>query len=71
MRRVFRLGPNAATIALDNLYSGEAFLRAVKPEAIIQINGIKYEIGGLEGQPNHAYLLPEWVDSLKAESFGI
>ena len=67
VRRVFRLGPNAATVALDNLYSGEAFLRAVKPEAIIQINGIKYEIGGLKGQPNHAYLLPEWVDSLKAD----
>ena len=38
VRRVFRLGPNAATIALDNLYSGEAFLRAVKPEAIMVLN---------------------------------
>ena len=31
IRRVFRLTPNAATVGLDNLYSGEAFLRAVRP----------------------------------------
>lgn len=67
VRRVFRLVPNAATVALDNLYSGEAFLRAVKPEAFLQLNGVKYEVGGLKGQPNHAYLPSEWVDELKAD----
>lgn len=65
LRRVFRLQPNAATVALDNVYTGEALLRSVRPEAILQINGINYEIGGLEGQPNHAYLATEWVDSMK------
>lgn len=71
VRRAFRLSPNAATVALDNLYSGEAFLRAAGPEAVLQINGVKYEVGGLTGQPNHAYLSEEWLDSLKSDPLAI
>lgn len=71
IRRVFRIGPNAATVALDNLYSGEAFLRAVRPEAVLQMNGVKYEVGGLKGQPNHAYLAAEWIDSLKSDPLAL
>lgn len=66
IRRVFRIALNAATVGFDNLMTGEAILRGVKPEAEIKINGISYEIGGLKGQSNYAYLLPEWIDSLKA-----
>ena len=65
IKREFTLTPNAATVALDNLVSGEAFLRAVRPEAQLQINGITYDVGGLEGQPNQAYLDENWIDSLK------
>ncbi len=68
IRRVFRIAPNAATVALDNLATGEALLRGVKPEAIVEINGRRIEVGGLKGQPNYAYLLPQWVDELTADA---
>ena len=66
LRRVFRISPNAATVALDQLVSGESLLRGVKPEALVEIDGKAYEIGGLQGQPNYAFLRPEWIDTLKA-----
>jgi len=64
--RTFRLAPNAATVALDNLVTGEAILRGVKPEAIVAIDGQRYEVGGLTGQPNYAFLRPEWLENLRA-----
>jgi hypothetical protein len=67
IRRVIRLQPNAATVALDNLVTGESLLRGVKPEAIVEIDGRRFEIGGLKGQPNYAFLRPEWVGQLKAD----
>ncbi len=62
--RTFRLSPNAATVAYENLMTGESIIRGVKPEAIVELDGIKCEVGGLQGQVEYAYLLPEWVDSL-------
>ncbi len=67
LRRVIRLEPNAATVALDNLVSGESLLRGVKPEALVEIDGRPFEIGGLKGQPNYAFLRPEWVGKLRAD----
>jgi hypothetical protein len=64
IRRVFRLSPNAASIGFDNLMTGESILRGVKPECRITLNGIEYDVGGLKGQPNYAYLLPEWIEKL-------
>lgn len=65
--RTFSSSPNGATIALENLVNGESFIRSIRPEAEIEINGIKYNIGGLTGQPIHNYLLPEWLENLKAD----
>lgn len=67
IRRTFKLSPNAGTIAFDNLVTGEAILRGVKPEGRVKINDISYEIGGLEGQPNYAFLKPEWLELLTAK----
>lgn len=67
LRRVIRLQPNAGTVALDQLGSGVSLLRGVKPEAVVQLDGKRYEIGGLKGQPNYAFLRPEWVDRLRAD----
>ena len=39
LRRSFSLTPNGATIALDNLMTGQNELRAVRPEAVLVING--------------------------------
>lgn len=68
IRRVIRLDPAAATTALDNLMTGERMLRAVSPEAWIEADGRRYAVGGLTGQPNRAYLLPEWIESMKPEA---
>ncbi|UCD49495.1 MAG: hypothetical protein JSW27_18430, partial [Phycisphaerales bacterium] len=67
IRRTFRLAPNAATVAFDNLMTGESMLRGVKPEARLTIEGTSFEVGGLKGQPNYAYLLDEWLDALRAD----
>jgi hypothetical protein len=66
--RTIRLAPNAATISFDNLVTNESLLRAVAPEAGVEINGKKYAIGGLTGQPNLAYLRRDWIDALKADA---
>ncbi|AYQ36429.1 alpha-galactosidase [Runella sp. SP2] len=62
VKRVFRLEPNVVCIDYKNLSNGQQLLRAVKPEARIVVNGKTYNIGGLMGQKENAYLLPEWVD---------
>ena len=64
VRRVFKLSPNAATVGLDNAMTGESLLRAVEPEATLQLDGKPYAIGGLLGQPDRAYLLPDWIARL-------
>ena len=67
IRRVFRLKPNAATVAFDNLMTGQAMLRAVKPEATVELDGVPYAVGGLTGQPDLAYLRPEWLDVMRSD----
>ncbi len=67
IRRSFRLAPNAATVAFDNLMTGAALLRAVKPEAVLELDGVRYEIGGLVGQPDLAYLRPDWLDAMQSD----
>jgi hypothetical protein len=66
VRRTFRIKPNGATVGLDNLMTGETVIRGVKAEALVTIDDVSYEVGGLTGQPNFAYLFPEWLDQLKA-----
>ena len=65
--RTFRLSPNVATIAFDQLYTHTSLLRGVKPEARITLDSVSYDIGGLKGQANYAFLLEEWVDSLQSD----
>ena len=66
LRRVIRIEPNAATVSLENRISGESLIRGVKPEAVVELNGKRFEVGGLQGQPNYAFLRPEWEGQLKA-----
>lgn len=66
--RTIRIAPNAATVGFDNLTTRETLLRAVAPEAEVEIDGRRYAIGGLVGQPNLAYLRPDWVEALTADA---
>lgn len=64
IRRTFRIHPNLACIDYQNHSSGEQLLRAVRPEAVLTIDGKSYSIGGLQGQKENAYLKKEWIDNL-------
>ncbi|NIG56886.1 alpha-galactosidase [Chitinophaga sp. Cy-1792] len=66
LSRSFRTTPNLICTDYRNLVSGEQLLRAIKPEAALIIDGKTYNIGGAYGQPQQAYLLPEWLGELKA-----
>lgn len=68
LSRTFVLQPNAACIDFRNLTTGEQLLRTVKPEARVVINGQSYNIGGLYGQKQKAYLLGEWPEQMQADS---
>ena len=65
--RTFRLAPNAATISLKKLKNQEELIRAVKPEAVVEIEGYTMDVGGLTGQPNLAFLYPDWIEQLEAD----
>jgi len=67
LKRSFRLSPNMACLDFSNLRSGEQLLRAINPEAIVTINGVVYNIGGLYGQKEKAYLKKEWIDGLTSD----
>jgi hypothetical protein len=63
--RTFQLRPNAATVEFWNLAAGEAILRAVRPEAVLVIDGKSREVGGLQGQEEQAYLAPDAIEKLE------
>jgi hypothetical protein len=69
--RCFQLGPNFATVAMKNEVTGENLLRTSEPEAIFTIDGAAVTVGGLVGQPDRAFLLPEWLPTLKAPEGGL
>jgi hypothetical protein len=67
VRRTWRLQPDAACVALDNLMTGASLLRAVRPEAELVLDGTRYPVGGLRGQPDHAWLAEGWLDTMTAD----
>ncbi len=67
IRRTWRLKPDCATDAFENLTTGASIIRGVKPEAILTLDGMEIPVGGLLGQPDYGYLLPQWLDSMSAD----
>jgi hypothetical protein len=72
-RRVFTLVPHPAgaafhgiaTTAIDELVTGESFVRAVEPEAVLTLGGTQIRVGGLEGQADRAFLRVEDIEKLR------
>ena len=60
--RRFFTSPDFACVSLKNLYSGEQFLRAVKPEVTVTVDGTKYPVGGVSGQFEYGFLKPAWFE---------
>jgi len=67
-KRTFTLTPGFACVDYKNMSNGQQLLRSIKPEAKITINGKIYNVGGLAGQTENAYLLPEWIANFKANN---
>ena len=67
VRRTWRLAPNLACVALDELTRDRSLLRAVRPAARLVLDGEAVDVGGLVGQPNHAYLRDDWLDGMTAD----
>ena len=57
--RTFVMSPDLACIDFTNLSSHQQLIRAIQPEAKVAIDGIVYQVGGLKGQSEKAYLLPD------------
>jgi hypothetical protein len=68
LSRAIKISPNAATVSFKNLQTRQEYLRGVKPEATVKIDGIEYNIGGLDGQKNYAFLTTEDKNGLKSNS---
>jgi len=64
--RSFFVGPNLACYSFRNLRNGAEFIRAVKPELRVKLDGAWYEVGGLVGQPERSYLVETWLDQMRS-----
>ena len=62
--RRWRIEPEVVTTHVTLLTNGENYVRGVKPEAQLVLDGDTLKVGGLRGQPEYGYLLSEWLDSL-------
>ena len=65
VRREFLLSPNASCISYKNLSNGQELLRSIEPEARLVLNGASYNVGGLSGQKEKAYLRLEVENNLQ------
>lgn len=68
VKRVFTLSPGLACTDFKNMANGQQLIRSLKPEAKITINGTAYNIGGLYGQKENAYFLPQLTNQLDAKA---
>lgn len=60
VKRRFVIGQNLACFDYVNLSNNQQLIRAIKPEARLKIDGKEYNIGGLIGQTEQAYLQNDW-----------
>jgi hypothetical protein len=66
VRRSFKVSPNFACYDFQNMATGQQLLRAIRPEAKVIIDGKEYNVGGVVGQQEKAYLQQEWMKGFKA-----
>ena len=68
LRASLRLAPDAALTSLRVGTVATEVIRAVSPFGRITLSGRSWPIGGLQGQPNHAFLLPQWLDAMQPDA---
>lgn len=65
--REFRMQPYFACFSFRNLMTQQEMLRAIQPEAQIEIDGVTYNLGGVNGQFEYAYLKYDWLEKFSAD----
>jgi hypothetical protein len=65
--REFRMQPYFACFSFRNLMTSKEMLRAIQPEAQIEINGKQYNIGGVNGQFEYGYTQYDWLEKFDAD----
>jgi hypothetical protein len=63
--RSFHVGRNLACFDYRLLQTHAEFLRAVKPELRLKLDGVWYDVGGLVGQPERSYLVERWLSTMR------
>jgi hypothetical protein len=63
--RSFSVGPDGATTGLHHLRTSESFVRSIRPEAMLTLDGLNIPVGGLSGQDVHNFFSPEWLPGLQ------
>lgn len=66
--REFRIQPYFACFSFRNLVTPKEMIRAIQPEASIEIDGKKYNIGGVKGQFEYAYMKYDWLENFTDDS---
>ena len=59
--------PSAATMSFKNLRSGGEFIRSLRPEVLMTLDGHACKVGGLLGQPVHNYFDRAWIGKMTAD----
>ena len=60
-----------ALVGFEQLTANQQLLRAAAPLGEFVVDGELERVGGLVGQPNRAFLLPEWLDSMAQDPAAI
>jgi hypothetical protein len=66
--RMWYVGENIGCISFKNLCSDAEFVRSIQPEAIISIDGIEYQVGGIWHDKVHNYIDTKWLPEMKSKS---
>src|SRR5215831_18290895 len=67
LRATLRLQPDAALVSLRVGDEHRELLRAVRPFGKVTLNGVESAVGGLTGQPDQAFLMPQWLDAMQPD----
>ena len=62
------LAPSAATMSFKNLRNDAEFVRSIRPEVLMTVNGKECKVGGLLGQPVHNYFDRAWIDTMNGDA---
>lgn len=69
--RRFRVNPFLGCYSFKRLDgAGQEWLRSIRPEAEVSINGQTYAVGGVVGQFEHGYMKTEWLSQFTPAASG-